>query len=88
MYNMSNIGQNMSNIQQIQLYLSNQTWTGLLLMSKLLSNYIYQFIHQFQSCQKSNISNMGENISNIGQIQLYLTKQATDRADFGIKMAI
>ena len=34
----------------------------------------------------SNMSNIGRNMSNIGQIQLYLNKQTMDMAGFGVKI--
>ena len=36
----------------------------------------------------SNMSNIGRNMSNIGQIQLYLSNKTMDRAGFGVKITV
>ena len=36
----------------------------------------------------SNMPNIGRNMPNIGQIQLYLRNQTMDRAGFGVKITV
>ena len=48
----------------------------------------WETIFLFQTCQMSNMSNIEQNMSNIGQIQLYLRKQTMDRVGFGVKITV
>ena len=77
---------NMANIEQIQLYLSNQTMDRVGLGYCLITD-INLYINS-SHMNSSPICPILDNMSNIELIKLYLSKQTTNRAGFGVKMNV
>ena len=48
--------------------------------------YLTKYVQSWTNTAISRQTEYGQNTSNIGQLQLFLSKQTMNRADFGVKM--